>query len=223
MRTYSLGFSVVVHLLVLAVVVITPIVANGDLPAPRRAFDYIVVRPVDPPPSPAEGRTRQVGEQAAAQLNAAPTVAPSSIARETGIEHFEAQVDTLDTTNRGGVPGGGGGTALLGGDPVSPPPPARPAAPLRVGGDIQPPRKLRHVAPVYPELARAARREGIVILEAVIDEDGHVRSLRVLRSVPLLDHAALDAVRQWQFTPTLLNGQPVPVVMTVTVGFVLTP
>jgi protein TonB len=77
------------------------------------------------------------------------------------------------------------------------------------------------VAPVYPPLARAARVEGIVILEAVIDEDGSVRDVRVLRSVQLLDAAASEAVRQWRFTPTLLNGQPVPVVMTITVAFKL--
>ena len=63
--------------------------------------------------------------------------------------------------------------------------------------------------------------QGIVILEAVISETGRVRDVRVLRSIPLLDNAAIDAVRQWQFTPTLLNGQPVPIVMTVTVSFEL--
>jgi protein TonB len=79
--------------------------------------------------------------------------------------------------------------------------------------------KVADVAPAYPPIARAARVEGIVILEAVIGEDGAVRDVRVLRSIPLLDAAATEAVRQWRFTPTLLNGQPVPVVMTVTVAF----
>jgi protein TonB len=104
-----------------------------------------------------------------------------------------------------------------------PPPPPRPAskAPVRVGGSILPPQKTRHVTPTYPALAQAARKEGVVILEAVIGEDGRVRNVKVLRSVPLLDEAALEAVRQWQFTPTLLNGEPVPVVMTVTVAFTL--
>jgi protein TonB len=63
--------------------------------------------------------------------------------------------------------------------------------------------------------------EGLVILEAVIAEDGSVRDIRVLRSVQLLDAAAVEAVREWRFTPTLLNGQPVPVVMTITVAFTL--
>jgi protein TonB len=77
------------------------------------------------------------------------------------------------------------------------------------------------VAPVYPEIARSARVGGVVILEAMIAADGSVRNVRVLRSIPLLDQAALDAVKQWRFTPTLLNGEAIPVVMTVTVMFAL--
>ncbi len=104
-------------------------------------------------------------------------------------------------------------------DLVPPPPP--PPPPLRVGGEIGPPQRVTDVAPVYPPIARAAHVEGIVILEAVIGEDDGARDVRVLRSRPLLDAAAIDAVRQWRFTPTLLNGRPVPVVMTVTVAFKL--
>jgi protein TonB len=93
--------------------------------------------------------------------------------------------------------------------------------PIRVGGNIKPPAKTTHVNPVYPEIARSARVQGVVIMETVIDEHGRVADARVLRSIPLLDQAALDAVRQWQFTPTLLNGVAVPVVMTVTIQFTL--
>jgi protein TonB len=107
--------------------------------------------------------------------------------------------------------------------PSEPPPPPKPAViePIRVGGVISPPHKIADAAPVYPQLARAAHVSGIVIIEAIIDEQGAVRETRVLRSIPLLDRAAVDAVRQWRFTPTLLNGQVVPVVMTVTVNFKL--
>jgi len=91
---------------------------------------------------------------------------------------------------------------------------------VRIGGGIGPPTKVRNVAPTYPADALAARVAGVVIIEAVIGEDGKVRDARVLRSIPMLDQAALDAVRQWEFTPTLLNGVPVPVVMTVTTNFV---
>ena len=83
------------------------------------------------------------------------------------------------------------------------------------------PVKTVHVAPVFPSIARSAQVQGVVILEAVLDASGRVESVRVLRSIPLLDQAAVEAVRQWRFTPALLNGEPVPVVMTVTVNFTL--
>jgi TonB family protein len=93
---------------------------------------------------------------------------------------------------------------------------------VRVGGAIQVPTKTKDVRPVYPPIAQAARVQGAVIVEAVIGVDGSVTDARVLRSIPLLDEAALDAVKQWEFTPTLLNGRPVAVIMTVTVNFSLT-
>ncbi len=77
------------------------------------------------------------------------------------------------------------------------------------------------VQPAYPEIAQSARVQGVVVIDAVIDESGSVSAARVARSIPLLDQAALDAVRQWKFTPTLLNGAPVPVVVTMTINFTL--
>jgi protein TonB len=92
---------------------------------------------------------------------------------------------------------------------------------VRVGGNIDAPIRTTYKAPVYPPLAQAARVDGTVILEATIDAQGVVQNVRVLRSVPLLDAAAIEAVRQWRYTPTRLNGQAVPVIMTVTVTFSL--
>ena len=110
-------------------------------------------------------------------------------------------------------------------DALVPPAPTRvqepPPAVVRPGGKIKPPTKIRDVAPVYPPLAQSVGQRGIVIIEATIGVDGSVVDARVLRSVPLLDEAALQAVRQWLYTPTRLNGEPVPVVMTVTVNFQL--
>ena len=81
--------------------------------------------------------------------------------------------------------------------------------------------KTKDASPVYPQIAVISRVQGVVIIEATIGVDGTVQEARVLRSIPLLDSAALDAVKQWEFTPTLLNGEPVPVIMTVTVQFTL--
>jgi TonB family protein len=94
-------------------------------------------------------------------------------------------------------------------------------APLRVGGTIGPPSKILDVPPEYPAEALAARIQGVVIVESTIDTDGMVADVRVLRSIPGLDDAAVAAVRQWRYTPTLLNGEAVPVIMTVTVNFTL--
>ncbi|OYW04542.1 MAG: hypothetical protein B7X11_02810 [Acidobacteria bacterium 37-65-4] len=97
----------------------------------------------------------------------------------------------------------------------------RPAqtTPLRIGGQVKAPERLKYVAPAYPAAALEARVSGIVIIEATIGKDGSVTEAHVIRSIALLDQAALDAVRQWKYTPTTLNGVPVPVIMTVTVNF----
>jgi TonB family protein len=112
---------------------------------------------------------------------------------------------------------------------MAPPPPPPPphqfsplvdgVAPLRVGGQIKPPIKTHDVKPAYPPLALSSGVQGVVIIEATIDSGGNVVHTRVLRGQPLLDQAATDAVQQWRFEPTMLNGAPVPVIMTVTVNF----
>jgi TonB family protein len=99
------------------------------------------------------------------------------------------------------------------------PAPVPPVAPLRVGGNIPPPTKIKDVKPVYPPEAQQERVQGVVAIEATIDPAGHVSSAIVRRSVPQLDAAAVAAVRQWEFTPTVVNGRAIPVVMTVTVSF----
>jgi TonB family protein len=92
---------------------------------------------------------------------------------------------------------------------------------IRIGGDVAPPKKIHDVPPVYPQEARDNKITGIVIIDATIGTDGAVKDARILRGQPLLNQAALDAVTQWRFTPTLLNGAPVDVMMTVTVNFQL--
>jgi protein TonB len=150
---------------------------------------------------------------------AVPVEAPSGITPDSGL------VTEPDASRPDGVEGGlpeslaGSGLNLVPEPP--PPPPPTPRAPVRPGGDLRTPTRIRNVQPVYPAIAQSARVEGVVILEAVIGTDGKVRDVRVLRSIPLLDQAALDAVRQWEYTPSRLNGIPVPVLMTVTVTFTL--
>jgi TonB family protein len=95
-----------------------------------------------------------------------------------------------------------------------------PAA-YRIGGNLRPPRKVRDAAPEYPEIARRIRVSGEVVIDCLIDEQGHVREATVLHGHPLLAPAAVAAVERWAYAPSLLNGVPVQVLMTVTVHFQL--
>lgn len=109
--------------------------------------------------------------------------------------------------------------------PRPPSPPlveARPAAQiLRVGQGIREPKRIAGAPPEYPAFARASRVQGVVMLEAVINERGAIERVKVLKSVPLLDAAAIAAVKEWRYTPTLLNGVPISVLMTITINFTL--
>ena len=191
------------------------VLATDELPEPRRASVFVEVFSTPPPPPPSV-RTRVVRP---APVAGVPIEAPEGfqheIERAVVLEGFEAPPN--------GVIGGVGTDSgiVLRDEPPPPPPPPVPTGPVPVGGDVRPPKKLVHVSPVYPAIALASRVSGVVILEATIGEDGRVREVRVLRSYPLLDQGAIDAVRQWRYTPTLLNGRPVSVLMTVTVSFSL--
>ena len=210
-RTFILSF--VVHVLLVGGFMVTRIMAATELPDPPRAITFMSARAELPTVAPPRSRANPTTAPAV-NPDAAPVEEPEFLRPE-----LPERAD--ESLFRPDVVFGGGGDDL-GAVPGPPPPPARRVetpAPLRVGGIIRQPQKLHHVAPLYPEVARAARVSGIVILEAVLAEDGTVRDVSVLRSVPLLDAAAIAAVREWRFTPTLLNGTPVPVVMTVTVAF----
>ena len=126
---------------------------------------------------------------------------------------FGFRPGTEPTTAQSSIP--------LGGRAAGPPAPPVPGAPLRVGGNVRAPVRVKYVPPVYGDAAKAAGLQGVVILEATIGPDGKVTDARVLRSVPGLDAAAIDSVKQWEYEPTLLNGAPVPIVVTVTVQFTM--
>jgi protein TonB len=213
MRKYTFAFSVLAHAAAIAWVIIAPALATDTLPEPLRTTSFIIIRPVLPDPIPVRP----------AQTATAPTPSPIPLEPPNGIQR-EQPVEPIDTASfdipeaPNGIPFG---EAVAGAEPVPPPPPPRPKEPVPVGGIIQAPKKITHVAPIYPPIALAAQKEGLVILQAVIGEDGSVREVKVLRPDPLFDQAAMDAVKQWRFTRPTLNGQPIPVVMTVTVGFSL--
>jgi protein TonB len=212
MRTYTLLFSILAHASAVVAVVVTSLAASDMLPAVRRAVDFIEVRPVTPPVPPPR-RVRREPRVEPVPSAAVPIEVPEGIHEESPMQPAAASADTsVIAVDPAPLP-----------EPVAIEPPARvdPREPVRVGGNIRPPQKVSSPSPVYPPIARAAGVQGVVILEAVIGEDGSVRDLKVLRSIPLLDAAAIAAVQQWRFSPSLLNGEPIAVVMTVTVGFSL--
>lgn len=121
----------------------------------------------------------------------------------------------------GGIVGGLVPTGALPPPPTPPPPPPVDRGPVRVGGAITAPALVSRVEPEYPPLAVRAQVQGVVILEAIVDRQGRVEDVQILRSIPLLDAAAVTAVKQWRYSPLLLNGQPERFVLTVTVSFSL--
>jgi periplasmic protein TonB len=218
---YTVPVSILVHVAIAAGAVIAPLMAADVLPTPRTVIGAFAAQPAPPPPPPpaAASPTARAEKPVPVSSTAAPMDAPSSIEPERPSTSTVTHPDGTE----GGLPDGiVGSLGLAPHVPVIPTPdPPKASGPLPVGGRIKEPAKIRHVPPVYPSIAQQARVEGIVIIEAVIGIDGRVKQARVLRSKPLLDDAALDAVRQWLFTPTTLNGVPVPVIMTVTVNFKL--
>ena len=222
-RSSVVVFSVVAHAAALVALVIVPLFAADTLPTPKRVIDYFlpsdivpVVVPAIPHPTTTAHRDLQPPSPTMTPGMPAPIDAPTGISRE----------DPL-TAGSAGIGSGAPPIGVVEGPPseglwrTEPPPAPPPQAPIHWHSGIRVPQKIVDVAPVYPRFARDARAQGIVIIEATIDARGNVVAARVTKSVNLLDQAALDAVRQWKFSPTLLNGVPVPIIMTVTVRFIL--
>jgi protein TonB len=212
--------SIIAHAAFVAALVIVPIVSALDrfvlhANAPLTFSIPVVVMPASPPAPKSE----------------TPVVAPDVKLHAAPLTSSDDQAPREPVFVLGGatpgIPGVGPGSSMgidLGQPPSPPAPPVAPPAPpvpIRPGGAVLPPERTAYTAPNYPALAKSARIEGTVILEATIDEHGIVRDVRVLRSIPLLDRAAIDAVSQWRYTPTRLNGRAVPVILTVMVSFTL--
>ena len=191
-------------------------VAAAPAPAPP---------PPPPPPPPAAKTIPTVRPSkpvpASAQVFAVPAQIPVGVQPESSID-LGGEGGVIGGVE-GGIPGG-----VLGGVPggmleeaLPPPLPPPPAKPRRVGGDIQAPALVHRVEPDYPAVAVAGKITGTVILEATVDQTGTVTDVDVLRSIKVLDQAAIKAVSQWRYQPLILNGQPVPFILVVTLTFSL--
>jgi protein TonB len=181
---------------------------------------YTLVRLTGAQPASDVERERVIAAFAAAATNGVaawryepPFNAPLAFSMSLSFNAEEAATVTQSVTGPGGRSGAAGAAVPL---RIQETLTVGHASSFRAGAGFA---QTKHVDPVYPETARSTRVSGVVILEASIDVQGRVSDVRILRSVPLLDRAALDAVRQWEYAPTLLNGAPVPVIMTLTMQF----
>jgi len=224
--------SIGVHLLVLSALLIAPLYFTVGLDFHRLNMTLLAPPPMPaapPPPMAAAVVARRAPSTPARFFVAGkltvPTVIPKTI--DATPEAPLAVPEDAFAGVPGGVPGGQMGGVLggvLGGIGKNIPPPtpvvaAGPKVPVRVGGDVKPPRLLFGPAPDYPVLARQARLAGIVVIEAIIDEHGKVTGMRVVSGHPLLIPAALAAVSQRKYEPTILDGAPTPIDLRVEITF----
>ena len=231
----TLVVSLIVHAIIVSLILLVPLIYYQALPE-QKFLTFLAASPAPPPPpvprppsvqEPVAPREVQVVRWDLDQFQA-PTEIPKEIPPPSDDIPVVTNIDFGNRRLPGGVPvgivesGGGVLSGVLGEVPdLPPPPPPKPKEPIRVGGTVQTSKLLRKVDPVYPELAKRARVSGIVLLQVVVSETGQVKDAKLIRGHPLLNQSAIDAVRQWQYSPTLLNGEPVPVIATVTVNFVL--
>lgn len=213
--------SMTAHVLAVAAIVIPALYVMDELPELPTMMAFVVpaAEPPPPPPPPPPANAAEARQPAKAPPDAAPVEAPATIEPESGIERTD---EGIPGGVEGGIPGGVAG-GIVGGisevPPPPPPPPPAPRRPVRVGGQINAPAVLVRVEPAYPEIAVRALIQGMVILEALVGEDGQVREIKVLRSVKFLDQAAVDAVKKWRYSPLLLNGEAMPFILTVSLSF----
>ena len=218
-RWLTLSFSAAAHVAVLVVIVSIGLFAHAEQAAPTSIPAFVM--PVNtPPPAPAgqphptlSRPTPVAPTPMASPVQPLTLTNPDTITMDAPPPPSASLPVSAGVANGvpGGVVGGTGSAAAFG-----PPPPA---APVRIGGGLQAPALVKKVAPVYPPLAKAARIPGSVVVEAQVARTGEVESVHVVKSDGQFDEAAVNAVRQWRYKPLLLNGEPTPFILDVTVSF----
>ena len=218
-RRGTIVVSVALHVVGVAVLLVLGVRAETPTVNSKLVVEIAPVpkMPEAPKPAPVRPPAPAPAATAAAPI---PTEDRPTLPEKDVVPAAPPSMTNVVDPNRG-VPGGIGRSAETALVAPPPPRPVAPPAPRRVGGDIQAPQRISAAAPDYPPVARVARIEGVVTLEATIDAEGHVRDVKVIGSIPLLDKAAVDAVSKWKYTPTRLNGEAIPVILTVRVVFSL--
>ncbi len=227
LRTRAVAFpaALLVHFVAVLALIVGPLLRDGDLPR-WNVSQALLVPPPPVPALPAGGRPRPAGRS--------PRIQPAALGRLANPGRLVAPVQIPDEIREETLADSSGWSPLTGAEGFDNSGPVNGFVDViiqNVAGDrfdpapvvavVRPPRLVKRVSPDYPELARQARVSGSVKVEATTDAYGRVVEARVLESIPLLDRAALDAVRQWVYEPMVINGQPRRVSFAVTVKFVL--
>jgi periplasmic protein TonB len=237
-KPWTVALSFGLQIILIGVAILIPLIYTDTLPRTTLTSFLVAPPPPPPPPPPPAAAPVKVVKVIPRQFDAGRLMAPKAIPKQIAIIKEEELPPSIGGGAGvvGGVPGGvPGGTpggvmgSILSGVPSAAPPPPPPVKKeerkeiqrIRVGGNVQAAMLIRQPRPVYPPLARQARIQGTVRLNAIIGRDGTIQNLTVASGHPLLVPSALEAVRQWVYRPTQLNGEPVEVVTVIDVNFTL--
>ena len=238
-KPWTVLVSFIGQLLLIGVMILIPMIYFDTLPSTQLTSFLVAPPPPPPPPPPPTAAPVKVVKVIPRQFDAGKLMAPKEIPKEIAkIEEDEMPPVSGAAGVVGGVPGGvpgGAAGGVIGGiigsvptaAPPPPPPPVKekekpkPVQRIRVGGNVQAARLVNQPKPVYPPLARQARIQGTVRFNAIIGKDGRIENLTLVSGHPLLVPSATEAVKQWVYKPTLLNGEPVEVVTQIDVNFTL--
>jgi protein TonB len=223
-KPWTVILSMIFQVAFLAVLILIPLIYTEALPKTMMATLLVAPPPPPPPPPPPIAQIVHVKPQVHL-MDAGKLVTPKVIPKDIKIIKEDApDMSSMQGGVVGGVAGGSLGGAIggvIGGVGVAPPPPRPTQTRIRQGGQVQAAKLMNKVQPLYPPLARQTRISGTVRLHAIIAKNGTVEQLEVISGHPLLVQAALDAVRQWRYQATTLNGEPVEVDTTIDVIFSL--
>jgi periplasmic protein TonB len=227
-KPWAVALSAIVQAGIVGVMILIPLLVTEALP--KQMLMTFITAPAPPPPPPPPAAPVKIVKPVARLIQQGKLTAPTVIPKKVNIikeEEMPPDVGAVGVVGGvpGGMPGGSAGGVLggiIGGTGGGPPPPPK-ATPsrIRVGGQVEQASLVHQVLPTYPQIAKTAHISGTVILHAIIAKDGTVQELQYISGPPLLMRSAMDAVRQWRYRPTLLNGEAVEVDTTISVVFSL--
>ena len=218
-KPWTVAVSAIVQGVIVGVMILIPLIYTEALPKGMLNTFLVAPAPPPPPPPPAPpAKPIMRPKIVTPQRMVAPTVIPKQVAM------IKDEAPDLNAGVAGGVGVPGGTGDVLGGvlGNAAPPPPKAPTPTrIRVGGNVAAAKLIHQVQPTYPAIAKTAHVSGTVILHAIIAKDGSIQELQYISGPALLMKSAMDAVHEWKYQPTQLNGQPVEVDTTIQVVFTL--